>query len=131
MTYQYFDNFNITDIIRAEITALEKIGAFYQLNEHSKNEWDIFAPMLWNGAVRFLNVGWSIPSNFGAQYLLAGKFAFPFITAVGVVDELRKFYANLEVRVHFGDWEGWAVESEYQVLPTTDAELIQFILTHQ
>jgi hypothetical protein len=125
MTYRYFDNIDITPSIQSEIAALEKAGAFYQVNEHSENEWDVFVPMIWNDVIRFLNVGWSIPNNFGGRFVLGNTFAHPFITAIGIADELRKFYANLEVRVHFGG------KAAYCILPTSDAELVQFILSRQ
>ena len=59
---------------------------------------------------------------------MGNMFALPFITAIGVVDELRRFYANLEVRVHFEEWLG---KSKHEILPATDAELMQFILSRQ
>jgi hypothetical protein len=127
-SYQYFTDFDIQPLNQAEIEALERKGAWYQLNEHSKGEWDLYTPVLWNESIHFLNVGWSIPNNYGARYVLTHTFALPFITAVGVVDELRSFFAKLEVRVIFEEWKGRA---GYQILPTNDAELIQFILMHQ
>jgi hypothetical protein len=50
-SYQYFTDFDIQPLNQAEIEALERKGAWYQLNEHSKGEWDLYTPVLWNESI--------------------------------------------------------------------------------
>jgi hypothetical protein len=130
-TLKYFEPSARTAMADEMIPLLSSQGLWYELRESKSHGWHLYVPILVNKhSHHFVNIQLAKPEWLGAIYTVNdNSFDISLKESILILQELQTVYARLETRVLTGDWRN---SDTYEIISKdcSDADLIQFILTH-